>query len=73
MQLNATVIDSSIYHDIFSSTAVRAVWSDQARVQRYLDVEKRCPWWRDDWVSFHPRPPKKSEGTATFPKWISSE
>ena len=40
MQLNATVIDSSIYHDIFSTTAVRAVWSDQARVQRYLDVEK---------------------------------
>jgi hypothetical protein len=29
MQLNATVIDSSIYHDIFSTTAMRAVWSDQ--------------------------------------------
>jgi 3-carboxy-cis,cis-muconate cycloisomerase len=40
MQLNATVIDSSIYHDIFSTTAMRAVWSDQARIQRYLDVEK---------------------------------
>jgi adenylosuccinate lyase len=40
MQFNATVIDSSIYHDIFSTTAMRAVWSDQARVQRYLDVEK---------------------------------
>jgi 3-carboxy-cis,cis-muconate cycloisomerase len=40
MQLNATVIDSSIYHDIFSITAMRAVWSDQAPVQRYLDVEK---------------------------------
>ena len=34
MQLNATVIDSSIYHDIFSTTAMRAVWSDQARIQR---------------------------------------
>ena len=26
MQLNATVIDSSIYHDIFSTAAMRAVW-----------------------------------------------
>src|SRR6202451_1668276 len=40
MQLNGTVIDSSIYHDIFSTSAMRAVWSDQARIQRYLDVEK---------------------------------
>ena len=40
MQSNATVIDSVIYGDIFSTQAMREVWSDQSRIQRYLDVEK---------------------------------
>ncbi len=40
MKLNATVIDSAIYRDIFSTDAMRQVWSDQSRIQRYLDVEK---------------------------------
>lgn len=36
---NATVVDSEIYRDIFSTSTMRAVWSDRARIQRYLDVE----------------------------------
>ena len=39
-QPNATSIDSSVYRDVFSTSAMRAVWSDQARIQAYLDVEK---------------------------------
>ncbi len=40
MQDNATVIDSEIYGGIFSTQAMRAVWSDRARIGRYLDVER---------------------------------
>ncbi|WP_419805954.1 class-II fumarase/aspartase family protein [Terriglobus sp.] len=40
MESNATAIDSTIYRDIFSTDAMRRVWSDQTRIQRYLDVEK---------------------------------
>ena len=36
----ATVIDSSIFQGIFSSEAMRAVWSDENRTQKYLDVER---------------------------------
>jgi 3-carboxy-cis,cis-muconate cycloisomerase len=37
---NATVIDSNVYSDIFSTSAMRDVWSDRSRVQHYLDFEK---------------------------------
>lgn len=40
MYPNATAIDSHIYRNIFSTDAMRQVWSDEARIQRYLDVEK---------------------------------
>ncbi len=40
MEPNATAIDSMIYRDMFSTDAMRQVWSDQTRIQRYLDVEK---------------------------------
>ncbi len=40
MEPNATTIDSAIYRDIFSTDSMRQVWSDQTRIQRYLDVEK---------------------------------
>lgn len=35
----ATVIDSPLLQDLFSTTEMRRVWSDETRVQRYLDVE----------------------------------
>ncbi|MBM3486662.1 MAG: 3-carboxy-cis,cis-muconate cycloisomerase [Alphaproteobacteria bacterium] len=35
----ATIIDSGIFGDIFSTAAMRAVWSDENRTQKYLDVE----------------------------------
>ncbi len=37
---NATVIDSEIYRDIFSTDAMRQIWSDESRIQSYLDVER---------------------------------
>ncbi len=40
MYSSATTIDSQIYGDIFSTSAMREVWSDQTRIQRYLDVER---------------------------------
>ena len=35
----ATAIDSAIFRDIFSTEAMRAVFSDETRVQKYLDIE----------------------------------
>src|SRR5581483_10845962 len=35
----ATIIDSSIFGDIFSAPAMRTVWSDENRTQKYLDIE----------------------------------
>ena len=40
MHPNATAIDSDIYSDIFSTSAMREVWSDRSRIQYYLDFEK---------------------------------
>ncbi len=35
----ATVVDSFIFKDIFSTSAMRQIFSDEARLQYYLDVE----------------------------------
>ncbi|HKE41766.1 MAG TPA: 3-carboxy-cis,cis-muconate cycloisomerase [Casimicrobiaceae bacterium] len=35
----STIIDSSIFGDIFSTAAMREVWSDENRTQKYLDIE----------------------------------
>jgi 3-carboxy-cis,cis-muconate cycloisomerase len=35
----ASIIDSSIFQGIFSSDAMRHVWSDENRTQKYLDIE----------------------------------
>jgi 3-carboxy-cis,cis-muconate cycloisomerase len=35
----STLIDSSIFQGIFSSDAMRQVWSDENRTQKYLDIE----------------------------------
>ncbi|WP_088283629.1 adenylosuccinate lyase family protein [Ideonella sp. A 288] len=36
----ASIIDSSIFQGIFSSDAMRAVWSDENRTRKYIDVER---------------------------------
>jgi 3-carboxy-cis,cis-muconate cycloisomerase len=36
----ASIIDSAIFQGIFSSDAMRQVWSDENRTQKYLDVER---------------------------------
>jgi 3-carboxy-cis,cis-muconate cycloisomerase len=36
----STLIDSRIFQGIFSSDAMRAVWSDENRTQKYLDIER---------------------------------
>lgn len=35
----STLIDSAIFQGIFSSDAMRHVWSDENRTQKYLDIE----------------------------------
>jgi len=35
----ATIIDSTIFRNMFSTPAMRNVWSDERRTARYLDVE----------------------------------
>ncbi len=35
----ATLLDSEIFRDIFGTAAMRRIFSDQARVQYYLDIE----------------------------------
>jgi len=36
----ASIIDSQIFGNIFSTDAMRAVWSDENRTAKYLQVEK---------------------------------
>ena len=38
--MGATVIDSRIFGNIFSSDAMRRVWSDENRTAKYLEIEK---------------------------------
>jgi 3-carboxy-cis,cis-muconate cycloisomerase len=35
----STILDSAVFCDIFTTPAMRAVWSDENRVQKYLDFE----------------------------------
>ncbi|MGA3310506.1 MAG: hypothetical protein ABSD08_18130 [Xanthobacteraceae bacterium] len=37
--MSATAIDSAVFRDIFSTEAMRRVFSDENRVQKYLDFE----------------------------------
>jgi 3-carboxy-cis,cis-muconate cycloisomerase len=37
--MSASIIDSSIFQGIFTTDAMRAVWSDENRTQKYLDIE----------------------------------
>lgn len=36
----STILDSAVFRDIFTTAAMRAIWSDESRVQKYLDFEK---------------------------------
>ena len=36
----SSIIDSAIFQGIFSSDAMRQVWSDENRTQKYLDIER---------------------------------
>ena len=35
----STILDSAVFRDIFTTPAMRHVWSDENRVQKYLDFE----------------------------------
>jgi len=35
----STILDSAVFRDIFTTPAMRNVWSDENRVQKYLDFE----------------------------------
>jgi 3-carboxy-cis,cis-muconate cycloisomerase len=36
----STYLDSAVFRDIFTTPVMRAVWSDENRVQKYLDFER---------------------------------
>jgi 3-carboxy-cis,cis-muconate cycloisomerase len=36
----STYLDSAVFRDVFTTPAMRQVWSDENRVQKYLDFEK---------------------------------
>ena len=36
----ATIIDSTIFGDMFSDARMRQVWSDENRTAKYLDIER---------------------------------
>src|SRR6185369_1488849 len=38
--MGASIIDSSIFGNIFSTDAMRQVWSDRNRTEKYLDIER---------------------------------
>lgn len=38
--MNATIVDSSIFGNIFSSEAMRRIWSDESRTAKYIEIEK---------------------------------
>src|SRR6185295_3552856 len=38
--MGASIIDSSIFGNIFSTSAMRFVWSDENRTSKYLEIEK---------------------------------
>src|SRR5207249_11575051 len=35
----ATIVDSAIFGNLFSTEAMRQVWSDENRTRKYLDIE----------------------------------
>jgi 3-carboxy-cis,cis-muconate cycloisomerase len=35
----STILDSAVFRDIFTTEPMRQVWSDENRVQKYLDIE----------------------------------
>ena len=37
--MTASIIDSAIFQGIFSTDAMRQIWSDENRTQKYLDIE----------------------------------
>lgn len=37
--MSATIIDSAIFGNIFSTEAMKAVWSDENRTRKYLEIE----------------------------------
>ena len=38
--MGATIIDSQIFGNIFSSEAMRRVWSDENRTAKYVEIER---------------------------------
>src|SRR5437016_11725980 len=38
--MSATIVDSRIFGNIFSTDAMRNIWSDESRTAKYLEIEK---------------------------------
>ena len=61
----ATAIDSLVFKDIFGTEAMRAAFSDERRVQHYLDIEAALARVQARSGSSRARPPGRSAATAT--------
>ena len=64
----ATLIDSTIFGNIFSTDAMRAVWSDENRTASYLDVERALALVQGRLGIIPRRRPTRSSATATSAK-----
>jgi hypothetical protein len=59
--LTSTVFDSALFRDMFGTAEMRAVFSDEALVGRYLEAEAAlAPARRRGLTSFHRTPPRRS-------------
>ena len=60
----ATILDSAVFRDIFTTEAMRNVFSDENRVQKYLDFEAALARAQAGWASFRRKRRPKSFATA---------
>ena len=61
----ATALDSAVFRDIFSTEAMRRVFSDENRVQCYLDIEAALARVQARLGIIPARRPRRSAATAT--------
>ena len=58
-------IDSAIFKDIFGTEAMRQVWSDGNRIQKYLDFEAGLARAQASSASSRRRPATRSSSTSS--------
>ena len=69
----AGMIDSAFFGDLYSTAEMRAVWSDRAMIQRWLDVEAALARAEARWGSSRRPRPRRSAGRPASTSWTSAE